>query len=74
MTYTLKQLQRAHERVHQEASNAPENPAHADAQAQRTKVMDDLMARMIVYEKRTLDREELEPHVVTMIDHLLRPI
>jgi len=72
MTYTLKQIERAHQRVHELAERPAQDKTTADANAQRINVMDHIMATMIVYQKRTMDRDELEPNVVILIDFLLR--
>lgn len=72
MTYTIKQIERAHARVHVLAAVPSTDKAVQDAHAQRVYVMDDLLARMFVYAKKTLDRDALEPNVVTLIDFLLR--
>lgn len=72
MTYTFKQLQRVHVHVHELAKVPTDDPKLASAHVQRIEVMDRIMASMFVYEKRTMDRDELDPNVVTLIDALLR--
>jgi hypothetical protein len=73
MTYTISQLQRAHERAHQEAKAGAGQANHKEVLDQRVNVMDEVLARMMVYGKRTLDRGELQSEVASMIDHFLRP-
>jgi hypothetical protein len=72
MTYTLKQLERAHARVHTLAQDPAPDQLTTEAHAQRIRVMDHIMATMIVFEKRTMDRDELEPNVAILIDSMLR--
>lgn len=73
MTYTIKQLERVHAHVHAEAETSATGQAAAAIQ-QRVKVMDDVIAQMLVYGKRTMDRDELEPNVAIMIDHIWKLI
>lgn len=71
MTYTIKQLTRVHVTVQDDALKPSTTEKLTEARRQRVNVMDQVMAQMLVYGKRTMDRDELEPNVVIMIDHLL---
>lgn len=76
MTYTIKQLERAHMRVHDLASHAAMPTEATDqtialAHQQRIAIMNNVMARMFVFQRRTIDRDELDENVCTLIDYLL---
>lgn len=72
--FTLAQLEQVHALVHAEAVDyepAADGGALEKTHTQRVAVMDDLMMRMFIYDKKTLDAEELEPGVEKLISHLL---
>lgn len=69
MTYTINQIKRIHTQVHAMAEGVAEP---APATRQRMDVVNDVLAKMLVFEKKTIDADELDPNVVTLIDYLLR--
>ena len=72
--FTLAQLEEVHALVHAEAAGyvpAADGGAMEKTHSQRIAVMDDLMMRMFVYDKKTQDAEELEAGVATLISRLL---
>ncbi|KZK32414.1 hypothetical protein A4F85_01250 [Delftia sp. GW456-R20] len=56
--------------MHEDASEPVAEGKLAAAHAQRVGVMDDVMAQMLLYGKRTMDRDELDANVAIMIDHI----
>lgn len=74
MTFSRAQIEKVHMRVHNDAASpgaATAQPMVQEAMRQRVEVMNDVMATMLVYEKSTLDRDELDPQVTMLIDVML---
>lgn len=71
MTFTLSQLQTVHAKVVDMASTPTDDPKMTAAHKQRNDIMNEVMGEMLVYGKKTLDRDELAPEVATLIERLL---